>query len=98
MTLQDLYDDISSRSVFPLEDTKDIIKNINEKYLKFVLSHHQNKEFSLGLKFIENLDDKNESIIYSYKNINNQNIIDIIENIEEMLANEINEIENINML
>lgn len=98
MILQDLYDDISSKSIFPFEDTKDIIRNINEKYLRLVLKHHDNKDFSIGLKFIEDLNDKNESIIYSYKNIKEENIIDIIENIEEMIANEINEIENFNML
>lgn len=100
--LEDLYDNITNRSTFTLEDTKDIIKNLNKKYLISVLKYYDDKLLNIGFKFInpkdnliKDLHDPNESIVYSYKEIKEENIVDIIESIERMIENEINEIETI---
>jgi len=101
--LENLYDNISSRSTFNLEDTKDIIKSLNSNYLQSVLKNYESKVLSLGFKFISSKDDsylnydkiidKNHWFLYSLKEIHSDDVVDIIENIERMLENEINEIQ-----
>ena len=103
--LEELYDNITNRNTFTLEDIKDIIINLNKKYLSSVLKFREDKILNIGFKFIntedneyisiEDLHDPNKPIVYSYKKIKEENIVDIIESIERMIENEINEIETI---
>ena len=88
--LEETYNSISSNRTFIISDVNIIINNLINNYLQNILSINNNL-FNVN-KFDIN---KDNLIYFTIKDIDENNLIDIIEAIERMLENEINESQNL---
>ena len=85
--LEDTYNSISSNSTFIASDVNIIINNLINNYLQNILNLDNN--LFILKKSTDNNDDK--LAYFTIKQIDENNLIDVVESIERMLENEINE-------
>lgn len=84
-SLETIYDTVSSKNEFLIDDVNIIINNLIDNYLKNILNS--------GFFNIKKSSSNNENHLayFEPKQVNENNMIDTIEAIERMLENEINE-------